>query len=90
MCPIIMAWVVAKPLLPAAAWELVEAWVWVAAWVWAGVWAWATGMQQGYGPNQGGAAPSADQELGKLKEEAKALKDQLGSILSRIEDLEKK
>jgi archaellum component FlaC len=47
-------------------------------------------MQQGYGPNQGGAAPSPDQELGKLKEEAKALKDQLGSILSRIEDLEKK
>jgi hypothetical protein len=49
-----------------------------------------TGMQQGYGPNQGGAAPSSDQELGKLKEEAKALRDQLGSILSRIEDLEKK
>jgi archaellum component FlaC len=47
-------------------------------------------MQQGYGPNQGGVSPSPDQELGALKEEAKALKDQLSSILSRIEELEKK
>ena len=48
------------------------------------------GMQTGYAANQGQPALSTDQEIGTLKEEAKALRDQLDSILSRIEDLEKK
>ncbi len=47
------------------------------------------GMQAGYGPNQTAPPASPDQELGTLKEEAKALRDQLNSILSRIKDLEK-
>jgi predicted Fe-Mo cluster-binding NifX family protein len=48
------------------------------------------GMQGGYTANQGQPASSPDQGLGALKEEAKALRDQLDSILSRIKDLEKK
>ena len=48
------------------------------------------GMQGGYGPNQVSPGPSPDQGLGALKEEAKALRDQLNSILSRIKDLEEK
>jgi len=47
------------------------------------------GMQGGYSPNQTAPPASPDQELGTLKEEAKALRDQLNSILSRIKDLEK-
>jgi len=47
------------------------------------------GMQGGYGPNQVSSGPSPDQGLGALKEEAKALRDQLNSILARIKDLEK-
>jgi predicted Fe-Mo cluster-binding NifX family protein len=47
------------------------------------------GMQAGYGPNQTAPPASPDQELGALKEEAKALRYQLNSILSRIKDLEK-
>jgi len=47
------------------------------------------GMQGGYGPNQVSSGPSPDQGFGALKEEAKALRDQLNSILSRIKDLEK-
>jgi predicted Fe-Mo cluster-binding NifX family protein len=47
------------------------------------------GMQGGYGPNQVSSGPSPDQRFGVLKEEAKALRDQLNSILSRIKDLEK-
>ncbi len=47
------------------------------------------GMQGGYSPNQIAPPASPDQELGTLKEEAKALRDQLNSILSRIKDLEK-
>jgi predicted Fe-Mo cluster-binding NifX family protein len=47
------------------------------------------GMQGGYGPNQVSSGPSPDQGLGALKEETKALRDQLNSILSRIKDLEK-
>jgi len=47
------------------------------------------GMQGGYNPNQTAPPASPDQELGALKQEAKALRDQLDSILSRIKDLEK-
>ena len=47
------------------------------------------GMQGGYAPNQAPSTLSPDQELGALKEDAKALRDQLNSILSRIKDLEK-
>jgi len=47
-------------------------------------------MQEGYSPNQTAPPASPDQELGALKEEAKALRDQLNSILSRIKDLEEK
>ncbi|TET51533.1 MAG: dinitrogenase iron-molybdenum cofactor biosynthesis protein [Desulfobacteraceae bacterium] len=47
------------------------------------------GMQGGYAPNQAPSTLSPDQELGALKEDAKALRDQLDSILSRIKDLEK-
>ena len=47
------------------------------------------GMQGGYAPNQATPPSSPDQGLGALKEEAKALRDQLNSILSRIKDLEK-
>ena len=46
------------------------------------------GMQGGYTPNQGSSAPSSDQELGALKDEAKALRNQLNSILARIKDLD--
>ena len=48
------------------------------------------GMQRWYTTKQGQPPSSPDQELGALKEEAKALQDQLDSILSRIKDLEKK
>jgi len=47
------------------------------------------GMQGGYGANQTAPPASPDQELGALKQEAKALRDQLNTILSRIKDLEK-
>jgi predicted Fe-Mo cluster-binding NifX family protein len=47
------------------------------------------GMGGGYNPNQTAPPESPDQELGALKQEAKALRDQLDSILSRIKDLEK-
>jgi len=49
-----------------------------------------TGMQGGYAPNQATPPSAPDQELGALKEDAKALRDQLNSILSRIKDLEDK
>jgi predicted Fe-Mo cluster-binding NifX family protein len=48
------------------------------------------GMQGGYAPNQAPPISSPDQDLSALKEEAKALRDQLNSILSRIKDLEGK
>ncbi len=48
------------------------------------------GMQGGYAPKQATSASSPDQEVGALKEEAKALEDQLGSILARIKDLEER
>ena len=46
------------------------------------------GMQRGFAQNQGTSAPSSDQELRALKEEAEALRGHLNSILSRIKDLE--
>ena len=48
------------------------------------------GMQGGYGAQQASSSRPADQELSALKEEAKALRDQLNSILARIKDLEEK
>lgn len=48
-----------------------------------------SGMRGGYAPNQGPPPSSRDQDVKALKEEAKALRDQLDSILSRIKDLEK-
>jgi len=49
------------------------------------------GMQGGYiPPNQATPPSSPDQGIGALKEDAKALRDQLNSILSRIKDLEGK
>ena len=48
------------------------------------------GMQGGYAPKQGTSASSPEQELTALKEEAKALRDQLNSILSRVKDLEER
>lgn len=48
------------------------------------------GMQRGYDPNQATPLSSPDQELSTLKEEAKTLRDQLNSILSRVKDLEEK
>ena len=48
------------------------------------------GMQDNYKADQGKISSSPDQEIGALKEEAKALRDQLDSIFSRIKDLEKK
>lgn len=48
------------------------------------------GMQGGYTPNQASSPSSPYQDLKALKEEAKALSDQLNSILSRIKDLEEK
>jgi hypothetical protein len=48
------------------------------------------GMQGGFAPPQAPPPPSPDQELGALKEDAKALRDQLNSILARIKDLEEK
>ncbi len=48
------------------------------------------GMGGGYGPNQNPPASSSGQGLDALKREAKALREQLNSILSRIEELEEK
>ena len=48
------------------------------------------GMQGGFAPPQTPPSPSPDQELGALKEDAKALREQLNSILARIKDLEEK
>ena len=48
------------------------------------------GMQGGFTPPQAPPALSPDQELGALKEDAKALREHLNSILNRIKDLEKK
>ena len=48
------------------------------------------GMQGGLTPPQAPPSPSPDQELGALKEDAKALREHLNSILNRIKDLEKK
>jgi len=48
------------------------------------------GMQGGYAPTQAPPSSSPNQELGALKEEANALRDQLNSILSRIKNLEGK
>jgi len=48
------------------------------------------GMQGGFAPPQAPPPPSPDQDLGALKEDAKALREQLNSILSRIKDLEEK
>ena len=48
------------------------------------------GMQGGYGPTQAPPASPSGQDLDVLKQEAKALKEQLNSILSRIEELEEK
>jgi predicted Fe-Mo cluster-binding NifX family protein len=48
------------------------------------------GMQGGYSPTQAPPASSSGQDLDALKQEAKALRDQLNSILSRIEELEEK
>ena len=48
------------------------------------------GVREGYDPDQGISAASSDQELRALKDEAKSLSVRLNSILSRIEDLEKK
>jgi len=47
-------------------------------------------MQRGFTPPQAPPSPSPDQELGALKEDAKALQEQLNSILTRIKDLEEK
>jgi len=46
------------------------------------------GMQGGYAPPQAPSPASPDQELGALKADATALREQLNSILSRIKDLE--
>jgi predicted Fe-Mo cluster-binding NifX family protein len=48
------------------------------------------GMGQGYGPIQDPPASSHGNEMESLKQEAKSLRDQLNSILSRIEELEGK
>jgi len=48
------------------------------------------GMQGGFAPPQAPPPSSPDQELGALKEDAKALREHLNSILTRIKDLEKK
>jgi len=48
------------------------------------------GMQGGYAPPQAPSPASPDQELGALKADATALREQLNSILSRIKDLEGK
>jgi len=48
------------------------------------------GMQGGYTPSQAPPPSSPDQDLGALKADAKALREQLNSILSRIKDLEEK
>jgi len=48
------------------------------------------GMQGGFTPPQAPPSPSPDQELGALKEDAQALREQLNSILTRIKDLEEK
>jgi predicted Fe-Mo cluster-binding NifX family protein len=48
------------------------------------------GMQRGFAQNQGTSAPSSDQELRALKDEVKSLSVRLNTILSRIENLEKK
>ncbi len=48
------------------------------------------GMQAGYSPTQATPASSSGQDLDALKQEAKALREQLNSILSRIEELEEK
>jgi len=45
-------------------------------------------MQGGFAPPQAPPPPSPDQELGALKEDAKVLREQLNSILTRIKDLE--
>jgi predicted Fe-Mo cluster-binding NifX family protein len=46
------------------------------------------GMQGGFTPLQTPPAPSPDQELGALKKDAQALREQLNTILARIKDLE--
>jgi len=48
------------------------------------------GTGGGYTPTQNPPASSDDNELESLKQEAKTLRDQLSSILSRIEELEQK
>jgi predicted Fe-Mo cluster-binding NifX family protein len=48
------------------------------------------GMQGSYSPTQDPPASSSGQDLDVLKQEAKALREQLNSILSRIEELEGK
>jgi len=48
------------------------------------------GMGGGYSPTQAPPASSSGQDLDALKQEAKALREQLNSILSRIEGLEEK
>ena len=48
------------------------------------------GMQGGFPPPQTPPSPSPDQELGALKEDAQALREQLNKILDRIKDLEEK
>jgi len=48
------------------------------------------GTGGGYSPNQAPPASSSGQDLDALKQEAKALREQLNSILSRIEGLEEK
>jgi len=48
------------------------------------------GMQGGFAPPQAPPPSSPDQELGALKEDAKALREHLNSILARIKDLEEK
>jgi len=48
------------------------------------------GMGAGYAPMQDPPASSHENEMESLKQEAKSLRDQLNSILSRIEELEGK
>jgi predicted nucleic acid-binding Zn-ribbon protein len=48
------------------------------------------GMGTGYAPMQDPPAQSPENEMESLKREAKSLRDQLNSILSRIEELEGK
>jgi len=48
------------------------------------------GMQGGFTPPQAPPSPSPDQELGALKEDAKALREHLNSILNRVKDLEER